>query len=90
MNLLELLHYTIILYIICPLQFAAASFSLYVMINPEGNILDTKKAFVSLNLINIISEPMSVFQAVVSMIMQVSVSVKRLNEFFRRYLHFFL
>ena len=71
------------------LQFAAASFSLYVIINPEENILDTKKAFVSLNLINILSVPMSIFQMTLSMIMQVSVSLKRLNEFLRRYFGIF-
>ena len=55
------------------------------LINPEENVLDAKKAFVSLNLISILSFPMSIFPMVLGMVMQVVVSLKRMNDYLRRY-----
>ncbi|EDV20618.1 uncharacterized protein TRIADDRAFT_60846 [Trichoplax adhaerens] len=61
-----------------PFLVALATFSTYVL---TGNELNAEKAFVGLSLFNILRFPIGMLPAVISSIIQASVSVKRLSNF---------
>ncbi|XP_018907576.2 multidrug resistance-associated protein 1 isoform X5 [Bemisia tabaci] len=63
-----------------PFMVSLATFAVYVLID-ENNVLDAKKAFVSLALFNILRFPLSMLPMLLSNIVQASVSVKRINNF---------
>ncbi|XP_006872061.1 PREDICTED: multidrug resistance-associated protein 1 [Chrysochloris asiatica] len=63
-----------------PFLVALSTFAVYVTID-ESNILDAKKAFVSLALFNILRFPLNILPMVISSIVQASVSLKRLRIF---------
>ncbi|CAO2641732.1 Multidrug resistance-associated protein 1, partial [Lemmus lemmus] len=63
-----------------PFLVALSTFAVYVTVN-ENNILDAKKAFVSLALFNILRFPLNILPMVISSIVQASVSLKRLRIF---------
>ncbi|CAG2186409.1 ABCC3 [Mytilus edulis] len=63
-----------------PFLVSLVTFAVYVMIDP-ANILDADKAFVSLSLFNILRFPLSMLPQVISMLVQASVSLKRIQTF---------
>nr|XP_015857887.1 multidrug resistance-associated protein 1 isoform X3 [Peromyscus maniculatus bairdii] len=63
-----------------PFLVALSTFAVYVTVD-ESNILDAKKAFVSLALFNILRFPLNILPMVISSIVQASVSLKRLRIF---------
>ncbi|OWF40077.1 Multidrug resistance-associated protein 1 [Mizuhopecten yessoensis] len=65
---------------ICRQYVSLVTFAVYVLVD-SNNILDAEKAFVSLSLFNILRFPLSMLPQVISSIVQVSVSVKRLQHF---------
>lgn len=56
------------------------SFATFVLID-EKNVLDSKTAFVSLSLFNIMEFPLSVLPPMIGFLVEASVSVKRINKF---------
>ncbi|CAD6185500.1 unnamed protein product [Caenorhabditis auriculariae] len=65
-----------------PFLVAVLTFGLYVIWDPENNILTPQITFVALALFNILRFPLAVFAMVFSQAVQCFVSMKRLNEFF--------
>ncbi|KAJ8688541.1 hypothetical protein QAD02_024336 [Eretmocerus hayati] len=63
-----------------PFLVCFATFATYVLID-ENNVLDSKTAFVSLSLFNILRFPMTLLPILVTSLIQVSVSTKRINKF---------
>ncbi|XP_075798821.1 multidrug resistance-associated protein 1-like [Microtus pennsylvanicus] len=63
-----------------PFLVALLTFAVYVTVD-KNNILDAKKAFVSLALFNILRFPLNILPMVISSIVQASVSLKRLRIF---------
>ncbi|XP_052070953.1 multidrug resistance-associated protein 1-like isoform X2 [Mytilus californianus] len=63
-----------------PFLVSLVTFAVYVMIDP-ANVLDADKAFVSLSLFNILRFPLSMLPQVISMLVQASVSLKRIQTF---------
>ncbi|XP_032768995.1 multidrug resistance-associated protein 1 isoform X2 [Rattus rattus] len=63
-----------------PFLVALSTFAVFVTVD-EKNILDAKKAFVSLALFNILRFPLNILPMVISSIVQASVSLKRLRIF---------
>ena len=64
-----------------PLLVALASFTLFILID-ENNVLNAEKVFVSLALFNLIRQPLSHMPALMSSLVMMITSVKRLNRFF--------
>ncbi|XP_076311435.1 multidrug resistance-associated protein 1-like isoform X2 [Tachypleus tridentatus] len=71
----------IFLWISAPFLVTMASFTAYVLASEE-NILDADRAFVSLSLFNIVRFPLTMLPMLISMIIQASVSFKRMNKYF--------
>ncbi|XP_054880485.1 multidrug resistance-associated protein 1 isoform X2 [Poeciliopsis prolifica] len=67
-------------WVCAPFLVALSTFAVYVLID-ERNVLDAQKAFVSLALFNILRFPLNMLPMVISSIVQVSVSLKRLRVF---------
>ncbi|MED6290494.1 Multidrug resistance-associated protein 1, partial [Characodon lateralis] len=67
-------------WVCAPILVALSTFAVYVLID-EQNVLDAQKAFVSLALFNILRFPLNMLPMVISSIVQVSVSLKRLRVF---------
>lgn len=65
---------------IAPFFVALVSFVTFVLVD-EKNVLDAETAFVSLALFNILKFPMSVFPVVITNLIQIVVSIKRINDF---------
>ncbi|XP_024120755.1 canalicular multispecific organic anion transporter 2 isoform X3 [Oryzias melastigma] len=63
-----------------PFLVALTSFAVYVSVD-ENNVLDAKKAFVSLSLFNILRFPLNMLPQVISSMAQASVSLKRIQNF---------
>lgn len=63
-----------------PFIVSFVSFALFVLSSDE-NVLDAKKAFVSLSLFNILRFPLTMLPSMVNSLILVSVAVKRLNKF---------
>ncbi|EDV20619.1 uncharacterized protein TRIADDRAFT_50946 [Trichoplax adhaerens] len=63
-----------------PFLVALATFATYVL---SGNTLDASKAFVSISLFNILRFPIGMLPAVISSIIQASVSLQRLASFLK-------
>ncbi|MGH0163405.1 UNVERIFIED_CONTAM: hypothetical protein FKN15_051191 [Acipenser sinensis] len=63
-----------------PFLVALTTFAVYVTVD-EKNILDAKKAFVSLSLFNILRFPLNMLPQVISSLVQASVSLKRIQSF---------
>lgn len=63
-----------------PFLVSFVSFATYVYIDPT-NVLDSKKAFVSLSLFNILRFPLSMLPMVISNFVQAMVSIKRINAY---------
>ncbi|XP_014222078.1 multidrug resistance-associated protein 1 isoform X3 [Trichogramma pretiosum] len=63
-----------------PFLVSLVSFATYVLVD-ESHVLDSKKAFVSLSLFNILRFPLSMLPMMISNVVQASVSVKRINKF---------
>ncbi|XP_022694083.1 multidrug resistance-associated protein 1-like isoform X2 [Varroa jacobsoni] len=63
-----------------PFLVSLASFLTYVLLDKK-NVLDPKKAFVSLTLFHILRFPLSMLPLLISMLIQAAVSVKRINNF---------
>ncbi|XP_057325982.1 multidrug resistance-associated protein 1 isoform X4 [Microplitis mediator] len=63
-----------------PFLVSFVSFATYVYIDP-ANVLDSKKAFVSLSLFNILRFPLSMLPMVISNFVQAMVSIKRINAY---------
>ncbi|KAE8746345.1 ABC-transporter, subfamily C member 06 [Frankliniella occidentalis] len=71
---------TCFIWVCAPFLVSLASFGMFVMID-ENNILDAKKAFVSVTLFNIIKQPFTMLPILISNAIQASVSVSRINKF---------
>lgn len=67
-------------WISAPILVALATFAVYVLID-EQNILDANKAFVSISLFNILRFPMTMLPNLITTLVLVNVSVKRINKF---------
>lgn len=63
-----------------PFLVSLMSFMTYVLIS-EKNVLDPQRAFVSLTLFHILRFPLSMLPMLISMLVQASVSVKRMNKY---------
>ncbi|XP_068007071.1 ATP-binding cassette sub-family C member 3 isoform X2 [Melanerpes formicivorus] len=63
-----------------PFLVALTTFAVYVLVD-EKNILDAEKAFVSLSLFNILKFPLTMLPQVISSLVQISVSLKRIQQF---------
>ncbi|OQR75813.1 multidrug resistance protein-like [Tropilaelaps mercedesae] len=63
-----------------PFLVSLVSFLTYVLVD-ERNVLNPKKAFVSLTLFHILRFPLSMLPLLISMLVQAAVSVKRMNKF---------
>ncbi|XP_044597667.1 multidrug resistance-associated protein 1 isoform X7 [Cotesia glomerata] len=63
-----------------PFLVSFVSFATFVYIS-DDNILDSKKAFVSLSLFNILRFPLSMLPMVISNVVQAMVSIKRINSY---------
>ncbi len=63
-----------------PFLVSLVSFATYVWVD-EDHILDSKKAFVSLTLFNILRFPLSMMPMVISSLVQANVATKRINKF---------
>ncbi|CAG7734589.1 unnamed protein product [Allacma fusca] len=63
-----------------PFLVAFGTFGTYVLIDPK-NILDARKAFVAINLFNIVRTPMYILPIVIAKFVQAKVSMVRLNKF---------
>ncbi|CAH1406845.1 unnamed protein product [Nezara viridula] len=63
-----------------PFLVSLTTFAAYVLVD-ENNVLDATKAFVSLSLFNILRTPMMLLPQMISNLIQVTVSVKRVNKF---------
>ena len=59
---------------------ALASFATYVLTDPS-NVLDAQKAFVSLSFFNIMRQPLGALPNVIVQLIQVQVSLQRVNDF---------
>ena len=62
------------------MQMALVSFMTFVFVSPN-NVLDARKAFVSLNLIQIMSFPLSMLPGTITFSVQALVSLKRIRDF---------
>ncbi|UYV79408.1 ABCC3 [Cordylochernes scorpioides] len=71
---------SIFLWVTAPFLVALASFATFVLID-EHNILDATTAFVSISLFNILRFPMSMLPNLITTMVMVSVSVKRINKY---------
>ncbi|XP_072168419.1 multidrug resistance-associated protein 1-like [Diadema setosum] len=65
-----------------PVLVSVTTFAVYV-VSDEENVLDAEKAFVSIALFNILRFPLSIMPNLISNIVQVSVSLKRLDKFLK-------
>ncbi|RDD40608.1 Multidrug resistance-associated protein 1 [Trichoplax sp. H2] len=63
-----------------PFLVALATFTTYVL---SGNTLTASKAFVSISLFNVLSYPITTLPASIAVIIQASVSLKRLSDFLK-------
>lgn len=63
-----------------PFLVSFVTFAIYVLISDE-NVLDAKKAFVSLALFNLLRFPLAMLPQMITSMIMASVSVKRLNRF---------
>lgn len=63
-----------------PFLVSLVSFATFVLID-ENHVLDSRTAFVSLTLFNILRFPLSMLPMMISNVVQASVSVKRINKF---------
>ncbi|XP_041075962.1 ATP-binding cassette sub-family C member 3-like isoform X1 [Polyodon spathula] len=63
-----------------PFLVALTTFAVYVTVD-DKNVLDAKKAFVSLSLFNILRFPLNMLPQVISSLVQASVSLKRIQSF---------
>ncbi|KAL1466255.1 hypothetical protein MTO96_042863, partial [Rhipicephalus appendiculatus] len=63
-----------------PFLVSLMSFMTYVLIS-DKNVLDPQRAFVSLTLFHILRFPLSMLPMLISMLVQASVSVKRMNKY---------
>lgn len=63
-----------------PFLVSLMSFMTYVLMSNE-NVLDPQRAFVSLTLFHILRFPLSMLPMLISMLVQASVSVKRMNKY---------
>ncbi|XP_074518633.1 ATP-binding cassette sub-family C member 3 isoform X2 [Halichoeres trimaculatus] len=63
-----------------PFLVALTTFAVYVTVD-ENNVLDAKRAFVSLSLFNILRFPLNMLPQVISSLVQASVSLKRIQNF---------
>lgn len=64
-----------------PAIVSLATFAVFVSVSPE-NILDAEKAFTSISLFNILRFPLVMLPQLISIMVQTSVSKKRLEKFF--------
>ena len=67
-----------------PVFVAVAAFAAFILSDPDNNILTAEKAFVSLSLFNIIRFPMNMLPHMISFLVQISVSIKRISAFLKR------
>ena len=70
-----------VLWAAAPLLTALASFTFFILID-ENNVLNAEKVFVSLALFNLLRQPLSHMPALMSSLVMMITSVKRLNRFF--------
>ncbi|KAK0179174.1 hypothetical protein PV327_007989 [Microctonus hyperodae] len=63
-----------------PFLVSLVTFATYVYVD-DSHVLDSKKAFVSLSLFNILRFPLSMLPMMIGSIVQAAVSVKRINSF---------
>ena len=71
---------TTFLWTSAPFLVALASFTTYVL-SDSNNVLDASTAFVSLTLFNLLRIPLNILPMIIILIIQVQVSLKRLNNF---------
>jgi ABC-type transport system involved in cytochrome bd biosynthesis fused ATPase/permease subunit len=62
---------------------ATSSFIVYILMDP-ANVLDAETAFVSLSLFNILKSPLLLLPRVISGLVQVNVSIKRIEDYLLR------
>ena len=55
---------------------------MFILIDPVNNVLDAKKAFVSVSLFNLMQFPLAMLPRTIASVVALSISVKRLNRFF--------
>ncbi|CAG7725610.1 unnamed protein product, partial [Allacma fusca] len=70
----------VFVWLMAPFLVSLATFATYVLVD-ENNILDSRKAFVSLTLFNIMRMPMSVLPNIIVSFVESGVSLNRLNKF---------
>ncbi|CAH1794382.1 unnamed protein product [Owenia fusiformis] len=71
---------TTITFFIAPYLVSLCCFAVYVLSDPK-NVLDAQKAFVSIALVNILTDQMSALPQAVSFMVQALVSLKRITKF---------
>ena len=71
---------TTLMWSAAPVLVALASFATFVLID-ENNVLDASTAFVSLTLFNLLRLPLTFLPMLVMMLVQSTVTIKRLNKF---------
>ena len=72
--------FTSFLWTSAPFLVSFVTFALYVMVSDQ-NVLDAKKAFVSLSLFNLLRFPLTMLPQMITSVVMASVSVTRLNKF---------
>ncbi|XP_043911577.1 ATP-binding cassette sub-family C member 2 [Protopterus annectens] len=71
---------SIFIFTCAPFLVSLASFAVYVLVD-ENNVLDAEKAFTSISLFNILRFPLAMLPMLISSMVQVGVSRKRLEKF---------
>ena len=64
-----------------PVLVAIASFTTYILSDPENHVLDAQTAFVSLNLFNTLKKPLFMLPRGIVSLIQGGVSIKRIDDF---------
>ncbi|XP_037086606.1 multidrug resistance-associated protein 1-like isoform X1 [Pollicipes pollicipes] len=64
-----------------PFVVCLASFATFVLVDPENNVLDSRRAFVSLALFNALRFPLSMLPMITISVVQANVSLTRMNKY---------
>lgn len=73
--------YVFFIWNMIPFLVTIASFTTFVLVDPEKNQITPNTVFVSLSLFNLLRMPMTMFPIMIQMVMQAWVSVVRINNF---------
>ena len=72
--------FTTFLWTCAPFLVAVASFTAYILLD-DANVLDAQTAFVSLTYFNLLRMPLNMLPNLIVLMVQCSVSLKRINKF---------